>query len=1077
MGARSSDLSQLSGTRSLKGRGLCALLGLSMLACALLPEAVHAQGSACPPGFSYTAELGCRFVVLSVPPPLGDAALGDEAVPEPFGGLSFESDETGISRQITLDEFIRDPVAAKALGKALFWDIQVGSDGGTACATCHHHAGADGRISDSMHPGTDGIFGGAQNGSRRSVLPGEDFNGQSFPTSSLGISLDRFDRQLQQGIAPYFSPSLRNIDDIVGSAGVIQRDFAAIFPTEAGDSGMDISDPVFNASGANTRQVTNRNAPSTINASFYTRQFWDGRASEIFNGVDPLGPVNAGARIWVSTSASVQAARLELHNSSLASQALWAPNHHVAMAFGRSLPDGRRANARGFKELARKLLSLRPLARQKISITDSLLGRLRHPSGKGLQVGYRELIQKAFEEAYWDESAVTDEGFPLMEGNFSLFWGLALQMYQGELVSSADHTRFDRFVADERHRNGNMHANARSFIAQSKSDELSAKEKLGMRVFFNDGLSDPAIGKGMCAACHVGSAFSIATYSGRRSVRRKEAGPKASSAYVAETSVSSMLPRERDNMTVATFAERPDVLPDRALPMNCSTFSGDSEELCAAEFVWPLRGGWLNRDFEIRQESSGNIIFKGTSPADEPACGESAFVTFGPTTDSPAPLSVPGFQPELPVATGTYTDIFDPIKGTCTNAQLELRLRGVPAGDYSLLIDGIEQTRLDGSPLFTIIEPSRYDLGFYNIGVRPTQEDLGIGGRHPSAFSLDELGEPISYARRLQEGFDVPELEGLQSVAGLDDEGNAWELVTPEVHVIDAGAFKVPTLRNVALTAPYFHTGSMLDLDQVLAFYNRGGDFHEVNLPDLAPGIGRLGLTANERSAVVAFLHTLTDERVLQEQAPFDHPSLPLPGRGELKAVGSGGRAAECLPVLQSLSDRFRRRPEVVVPILDCNENGVADGCDIECGDSLDEDSNGIPDECLQAPACFDGIDQDSDGLVDMQDSECRDPREESEGKGWCDMDFSGKVDIEDLDFILDRSGERSEGPSDRFDRNGDGRIDLADAIECFIRCDDLGCYPRSHRCGLIGLEALLGLIPLARKRRRPSQRGNAGEL
>jgi len=1067
------ELSEYSKRRSSLGGALGALLRFSLLAWVLLPEAVYAQAAqaaqapSCPPGFSYTAELGCRFVLLSVPPPLGDTSLGDETIPEPFGGLSFESDEIGISRQISLDEFIRDQAAAKALGKAFFWDIQVGSDGTTACATCHHHAGADGRLADSMHPGADGQFGGTQDGSRRAVLPGESFGGQSFPTASLGISLDRFDPDLQQGIAPYFSQSLRNVDDIVGSAGVIQRDFAGIVPTEASDSGIEISDPVFNASGGNTRQVTRRNTPSVINASFYTRQFWDGRASEIFNGVDPLGPVNAGARIWVSTAESVEAARLELHNSSLASQALWAPNHHIAMAFGRSLPDGSRVNARGFKELARKLLSLRPLAQQEISLTDSLLGRLRHPSGKGLQVGYREMIEKAFEKTYWDDSAITDDGLALIEKNFSLFWGLALQAYQGELVSSAEHTRFDRFISEERNRNENAHADARSFVVGSKSEELNAEEKLGMRVFFNDGLSDPTIGKGMCAACHAGSAFSIATHSGRRSMRSTRPGASSLSDGFAETPVSSMLPRQRANRAVAIFAERPDVLPDSVLPLNCSAFSGDSKELCAPEFSWPLRDGWLYRDFEIVQESSGKIIFTGTSPGAEPACGQSGLLLFSPTAQTPPSLSVPGAQSELPEARAIYTNIFDPIKGACTNEQVEFRLNGVPAGNYSLFIDGIEQTRIDGSPLFNITETSRYDLGFYNIGVRPTQEDLGIGGRHPSAFTLDELGEPLSYARRLQEGFDVPELEGLQAVTGLDDEGNPWELVSPGVDVIDAGAFKVPSLRNVALTAPYFHVGNMVDLHQVLAFYNRGGDFHEVNLPDLAPGIVRLGLTIAEQNAVVAFLHTLTDERVLQEQAPFDHPSLPLPGGDGLEAVGSGGRAAECLPVLQSLSDRFGRRPERVVPIADCNQNGVADGCDIECGDSLDDDLNGIPDECLQAPACFDGIDQDSDGLVDMEDSDCRDPNEGSEGKGWCDMNFSGKVDIKDVRMILRRSGKRSRGPSDRADQNGDGRIDFADAIGCFVRCDDSGCYPRRHRCGLVGLEALLGLIPLARRRRR----------
>src|SRR5213594_1182434 len=48
--------------------------------------------------------------------------------------------------------------AAIRLGKALFWDTQVGGDGKIACATCHFHNGADNRTLNTLHPGPDGIF-------------------------------------------------------------------------------------------------------------------------------------------------------------------------------------------------------------------------------------------------------------------------------------------------------------------------------------------------------------------------------------------------------------------------------------------------------------------------------------------------------------------------------------------------------------------------------------------------------------------------------------------------------------------------------------------------------------------------------------------------------------------------------------------------------------------------------------------------------------------------------------------------------------------------------------------------------
>ena len=92
-----------------------------------------------------------------------------------------------------------------------------------------------------------------------------------------------------------------------------------------------------------------------------------------------------------------------------------------------------------------------------------------------------------------------------------------------------------------------------------------------------------------------------------------------------------------------------------------------------------------------------------------------------------------------------------------------------------------------------------------------------------------------------------------------------------------AGAFKTPILRNVTLTAPYFHNGGQLTLQQVLEFYNRGGDFAIDNLGDLSPNIHPLKLDQGEMDDLVAFLEALTDERVRCERAPFDHPEIILP--------------------------------------------------------------------------------------------------------------------------------------------------------------------------------------------------------
>ena len=92
------------------------------------------------------------------------------------------------------------------------------------------------------------------------------------------------------------------------------------------------------------------------------------------------------------------------------------------------------------------------------------------------------------------------------------------------------------------------------------------------------------------------------------------------------------------------------------------------------------------------------------------------------------------------------------------------------------------------------------DRGFNNIGVRPTADDLGVG-------ASDAFG-PLSLTRRLFPGAPPPTFDGAAVTKGFGVDG----------------AFKVPSLRNVALTAPYFHNGDALTLREAVELYSRGGN-------------------------------------------------------------------------------------------------------------------------------------------------------------------------------------------------------------------------------------------------------------
>jgi cytochrome c peroxidase len=99
----------------------------------------------------------------------------------------------------------------------------------------------------------------------------------------------------------------------------------------------------------------------------------------------------------------------------------------------------------------------------------------------------------------------------------------------------------------------------------------------------------------------------------------------------------------------------------------------------------------------------------------------------------------------------------------------------------------------------------------------------------------------------------------------------------------DNGKFKVPSLRNIELTAPYMHDGRFATLEEVVEFYNSG----VVDNPNLSPPLRvrtppgtppgpplRLKLTAAQKAALVAFLKTLTDTSVTTDPKfsdPFNY--------------------------------------------------------------------------------------------------------------------------------------------------------------------------------------------------------------
>src|SRR6267378_3664265 len=113
-----------------------------------------------------------------------------------------------------LGDFIRNRQVAIALGKALFWDMQVGSDGIQACGTCHFRAGADPRSKNQLNPG------GVNNSNTTINLGGPNYQLKSsdYPFHKLQ---DPTNRQ---------STGLRDVDDVTASQGVKLSQFLGVIP-------------------------------------------------------------------------------------------------------------------------------------------------------------------------------------------------------------------------------------------------------------------------------------------------------------------------------------------------------------------------------------------------------------------------------------------------------------------------------------------------------------------------------------------------------------------------------------------------------------------------------------------------------------------------------------------------------------------------------------------------------------------------------------------------------------------------------------------------------------------------------
>jgi cytochrome c peroxidase len=728
-----------------------------------------------------------------------------------------------------LEGIVADKNAAAELGKALFWDMQAGSDDIQACASCHFNAGADSRAINSVNPGQAGgdntfqigvpfnnAFGPNYHYNPGTATAGfGGYHDGDFPFHKLSDPNDRNSSVISdvndvsgsQGVsatrmggvvltAGNTSRQLPPVDPNLGQAPALGKNAPALKsirstlsripkvrsaqPVTSTELNTPVPDPVFsypdpaNAGKViNTRRVTGRNTPSVVDAVFNYRNFWDGRAQNTCNGANPFGARDKQSHLLVlDSNGKLGPALVAMQNSALCSQSLGPILSSTEMS----------ADGRDFRQVGKKLLARTPLAKQMVDTTDSLLGPFSNAPKTGINTTYAALIRKAFLPEWWQSAEHVCVG-----GDGSVVSTFSPASAAGCATGTQEYTQME----------------------------------YNFSLFW-----------GVAIQAYESTLVADATPFDK---------------YLEQQQTYTLTGDNRSNSYNLQF--KPGITPYTLSVVSLNpNFDMSDQDIFAFD------------------DGHGRFVGSGVDGAINYATG-AVTVNFEDPPVSTVPIKINYSVGPTPMTDGQLRGllIFQ-TKGRCVVCHGGPELSNAAVGTVA----PVPLERMVMADLGVRV----YDTGFYHIGVRPGAEDAGLAGTDPVA------GLPLSMGEEMRQRVcKDPSLSVM--IAGRPGDGITQAPLSCGDDIARTGFFKAPQLRNVALTAPYFHNGSQLTLEQVVEFYNRGADFNVVSElsimdPDIEP-LG-LGLTLQEKQDLVDFLrNALTDPRTVAQAAPFDHPQLFTP--------------------------------------------------------------------------------------------------------------------------------------------------------------------------------------------------------
>lgn len=243
--------------------------------------------------------------------------------------------------------------------------------------------------------------------------------------------------------------------------------------------------------------------------------------------------------------------------------------------------------------------------------------------------------------------------------------------------------------------------------------------------------------------------------------------------------------------------------------------------------------------------------------------------------------------------------------------ELVQELMGIPA-----YVDSFERVFGESHASAISLETITYAIGAFErtIVTQDSKYDQYARGDRTALTAAERRGLNLfrSLKTRCFECHNLPTFANPDfKVIGVP-EGDGVDLDLGRAEIAGAGyegAFKVPTLRNVALTAPYMHNGIFQTLAEVVDFYAAGGGTILPSITnasfDIDDKIRPFSLSPMEREDLVLFMHALTDESqkpAIPEQVPSGLPVVPhlknqspemLANDGHVPEVKSGGYTRE----------------------------------------------------------------------------------------------------------------------------------------------------------------------------------------